>query len=335
MKKPSSLAVLALGTGLAVVACSGSSTGVDPSGSSGSSGSSGEGSSGSSGEGSSGSSGTSGSSGSSGDPDASVVPHETKVGTITIVSNKYSIGTTSVELGTATGSFYRLPPIAGSVGTPCTTATQGACELTTCTFSGATTDAGTVPVIYTSSGTATVSGVLVNDGSMTLTPGAYGYQTVSGNVAFFTGGETVRVRAPGLPSGAPAFDLTQTAPSGVTVTSPTFNAQARVVVGSGQALNVAWAGGSASDVVVQMAAGTTAKSAQARCAFPSASGHGTVPATILTAVSSVGGSGTSFIVSSTARKVSTVDGWTLTVDLQAYGLKPAGAGLATGLVVVE
>ena len=327
MRRPSFLAVLALGTGIAIVACSGSATGVDPSG-----GSSG-GSSGTSGEGSSG--GSSGSSGSSGDLDGSVTPKETKVGTITIVSNKYLIGTTSVELGTASGSFYRLPPNAGSTGTPCSTSTQGACEVTTCTFNGGTTDAGTVPVTYTSAGTATVSGVLVNNGSMTLTPGAYGYQTVSGSVAFFTGGETVRVRAPGLPGGAPAFDLTQTAPSGVTVTSPTFNTQARVVVGSGQALNVAWSGSSASDVVVQMAAGTTAKSAQARCAFASGSGNGTIPATVLTAMSSVGGSGTSFIVSSTARKVTTVDGWTLTVDLQAYGLKPAGAGLATGLVVVQ
>jgi hypothetical protein len=33
--------------------------------------------------------------------------------------------------------------------------------------------------------------------------------------------------------------------------------------------------------------------------------------------------------------VTSADGWQITVDLQAYGLKPAGAGLASGLLVLQ
>ena len=43
----------------------------------------------------------------------------------------------------------------------------------------------------------------------------------------------------------------------------------------------------------------------------------------------------SFIFPSTARKVSTIDGWQITVDLQSFGLKPAGKGLTTGLLVIQ
>jgi hypothetical protein len=176
-----------------------------------------------------------------------------------------------------------------------------------------------------------VSGVLVNDGTMTLTPGGYGYNTVSGSVAFFTGGETVKFAAPGNAKGAPAFDTTLSAPSSVTITSPVFDSQGRVTVGGGQNLTVKWSGATAGEVATQISSGTSAKSAIARCAFPTASGQGVVPASVISAVKAVGAQ-TSIVISSESRTVKNPDGWDLTITLQAYALKPQGGGIASGLL---
>jgi hypothetical protein len=170
---------------------------------------------------------------------------------------------------------------------------------------------------------------------MTITPGAYGYQTVSGSVAFFKGGESVRLTAPGNPTGAPAFDVALTAPASVKVTAPVFDAQARVTASAAQPLSVAWQNGGGGEVAVQIASGTTAKSASARCAFPAGSGHGVVPSAVLTAVGAIGAQ-TSITVSAESRAVKNPDGWDITVSLQAYGLRAGGTGgIASGLLQLQ
>lgn len=322
-----------------VLACSGAGAEV-PGGGPG--GSSGEGSSGtdgtSSSSGSTGSSGSTSSSsgGSSGDPDPT--PKETKVGTITITSTAYKVGTTPVEMGSAWGSFYRIPPQApgGPSTSSCTTNTTGACTVNACTFgSSAPADGGAPAIAYTHAGVAKVTGVLVNDGSMTLTPGGYGYQTVSGSVAFFKGGESVGVSAPGNPNGAPAFDVKLTAPSSIVVTAPVFDAQSRVSVGAGKNLAVGWQNAAGGEVAVQISSGTSAKSAIARCAFPAGAGQGVVPSSVLAAVGAVGGQ-TSITVSAESRAVKNPDGWDITVTLQAYGIRAgASGGIASGLLQIQ
>lgn len=321
----------------AVAACSGGTSTIGNGASSGSSGeeesSSGNGSSSSSGNGSSSSSGNGSSSGaSSGDP-----PQATKSGTITIMSTHYKVGQTPIEMGSATGTFYQLPPATGAAGaSPCTITKEGACTVTACTFGSTPTDAGAPSIQYTHAGPVKVSGVLVNNGTMTLTPGAYGYQTVSGNAAFFNGGENVRLVAPGNPSGAPAFDVALVAPTSPNVTAPTFNAQSQVVVANGQSLGLAWQNGGSGEVVAQIASGTQQKSAIARCAFPGGAGNGTIPAAAIKTVYGAGAQ-TSFFVSAEGNKVLTPDGWTITVALQAYGLRATanGPSIASGLLVVQ
>src|SRR4029079_443838 len=126
---------------------------------------------------------------------------------------------------------------------------------------------------YTDSGLMKISGVQVNDGTMTLTPGQYGYVTVSGAVALFNGGDTVRFVAPGNPSGAPGFDVSLVAPTSVQVTAPAF-VQGKVSASSTQDLNIAWTGSATSGVSAQLAGGTTGASAIARCSFSGSAGHG-------------------------------------------------------------
>lgn len=319
--------------GILLAACSAGSvvvSGAPGDGSSGSSGADGTsgGNDGTSSGASSGTSGaSSGSTGSSGD-----APKETKVGTITVMSTAYRVGTTPVEMGSAFGTFYRLPAPIGTTASACTTTTTGACTVNTCTFGSSSPDAGTPSIDYTNAGVATVSGVLVNDGSMTLTPGGYGYQTVSGSVAFFKGGETVRISAPGNPSGAPAFSISLKAPASMTVTAPVFDAQSKIVVASGQSLSVGWQSATAGEVVVQIASGTSAKSATARCAFPSSAGSGAVPASVLSSVYGIGAQ-TSVTISAESRDVQKPDGWEITISLQSYGIRSGtNGGIASGIL---
>ena len=267
--------------------------------------------------------------GNNGTSDGSL-PTETKVGTVTIESTRYTIGTTEEEQGYASGTFYRIPPAMGSSGGGCTTQTYGACDVQTCVVGGTPTDGG-LSITYTDAGPMTISGVQVNDGTMMLTPGAYGYITVSGAVALFAGGDTVHFVAPGNSHGAPALDVSLVAPSSVTVTAPAF-VQGVVAANASHDLAVTWTGSSASAVTTQLTAGASGTSAVAHCSFSGNSGTGIVPAAAMSAVRAVGGSA-SIMVMSESRATRNPDGWNIAFSLQAYGI--ISSGLAVGTLQLE
>jgi len=249
---------------------------------------------------------------------------ETKAGLFTIESSRYTVSTTEVEQGYATGMMYRIPPITSGGGGSCTNTTKGSCDIQTCTAGMTTTDGG-LAITYTDSGPVKISGVQVNDGTMTLTPGGYGYVTVSGGVALFNGGDTVRWLAPGNPSGAPAFDVSLVAPTAVQVTAPTF-VQGKVTASATQSLGVAWSGTTNTAVTVQLAGGTSGQSVLARCTFTGTSG--VVPAEVVSAIRAVGGSA-SIMVMMESRATRNPDGWNIAFSLQTYGLIPSGVAVGT------
>jgi hypothetical protein len=214
----------------------------------------------------------------------------------------------------------------GGGGGGCTTTTFGACSVQTCTAGPPPTDGG-VSITYTDAGPLTISGVQVNDGTMQMTPGAYGYVTVSGAVALFNGGDTVRFVATGNPHGAPAFDVSLVAPGSAQVTAPVFT-QGNVVASSSHDLAVNWTG--AANVTAQLTAGTSGQSAVARCAFSGTSGS--VPSAAIAAVRAVGGSA-SIMVSSESHDVRTPDGWNISFALQSYGI--IASGLAVGTLTIQ
>lgn len=261
--------------------------------------------------------------GNNGGGDGTSSPTETKAGFFTINSTRYTISTTMVEQGYASGTMYRIPP-ATSGGGGCTSATYGACEVQTCTAATTTTDAG-LAITYTDSGPVKISGVEVNDGTMTLTPAGYGYATVSGAVALFNGGSTVRWVAPGNPAGAPGFDVSLVAPTAVQVTAPAF-VQGKVTASATQDLAVTWTGSSTSGVTAQLAAGAAGRSVVARCTFTGSSG--VVPAAAISAVRGAGGSA-SIMVMMENRAMRMPDGWNLAFTLQTYGLVPSGIAVGT------
>src|SRR5690606_21154202 len=261
--------------------------------------------------------------GSSGGGDGTSSPSETKTGLFTITSSRYTVANTVVEQGYASGIMYRIPPSSGGGGS-CSDTSYGACNVQTCD-SGTPTSDGGLAIMYTDSGPVTIRGVLVNDGTMTLTPGGYGYVTTSGAVALFNGGATVRWVAPGNPSGGPAFDVSLVAPTAVQITAPAF-VQGKVSASTTQDLAVTWSGSPTSAVVVQLAAGAGGHSVVARCTFAGSSG--VVPAAAISAVSSAGGTPSIMIVmESQAERMA--DGWNLEFSLQTYGLIPSGIAVGT------
>jgi hypothetical protein len=256
--------------------------------------------------------------------DGTSSPTETKAGMFTISSSRYTVSTTMVEQGYASGTMYRIPPLS-SGGGGCTSVNHGACEVQTC-VSGTTTMDGGLAITYTDSGPVTISGVEVNNGTMTLTPGGYGYATVSGAVALFNGGATVRWVAPGNASGGPGFDVSLVAPTAVQVTAPAF-VQGKVTASATQDLAVTWSGATTSAVTAQLAAGTGGQSVVARCTFTGGT-SGIVPAAALSAVRSAGGSA-SIMIMMESRATRMPDGWNLAFALQTYGLIPSGIAVGT------
>jgi hypothetical protein len=273
-----------------------------------------------------------GSSGSDGDPDGGnggggggggSSATETKAATFTISSTRYTVSNTPIEQGYASGTMYRIPP-GSSGGGSCNTTTKGPCEVQTCDSGTTPTTDGGVAITYTNSGTIAISGVDVNDGTMTLSPGAYGYTTVSGAVALFTGGATVRWLAPGNASGGPAFDVSLPAPTAVQVTAPTF-VQGKVSASASQDLTVSWSG--SATVMTQLSAGAAGHSVVARCTFASGS-SGVVPAAAVSAVAAAGGT-PSIMVMMESRTTKMPDGWNLAFSLQTYGLISSGVAVGT------
>jgi len=255
--------------------------------------------------------------------DGTSLPTETKAGFFTIASSRYTVSSTMVEQGYAMGTMYRIPP-GSSGGGGCTSTSYGACDVQTC-VSGTTTMDGGLAITYTDSGPVRISGVLVNDGTMTLTPGGYGYVTVSGAVALFSGGAMVRWVAPGNASGAPGFDVSLVAPTAVQVTAPAF-VQGKVSASATQDLAVTWSGTSTSAVTTQLAAGASGRSVVARCTFTGTSG--VVPAAAISAIRSAGGS-SSIMVMMESRATRMPDGWNIAFALQTYGLVPSGIAVGT------
>src|SRR5262249_34465164 len=161
-------------------------------------------------------------------------------------------------------------PPHSSGGGGCSSATYGACDVQTCD-SGTTTTDGGLAITYTDSGPVAISGVEVNNGTMTLTPGGYGYVTVSGAVALVNGRGMLRWVAPGNANGGPGFDVSLVAPTSVQVSAPAF-VQGKVSASATQDLSVAWSGAPTGSVTAQLAAGVSGHSVVARCTFNGSSG---------------------------------------------------------------
>jgi hypothetical protein len=165
----------------------------------------------------------------------------------------------------------------------CTTTMDGACVFYDCV----NLDAGTLPMpTILNAGTLEVD---VGANMIMPTPMANGEYRAQGAMSLFSGGENVRAKATGNPMGAPAFDLSVTAPSRITVTQPTYPPMGPLAISRASAFDVKWSGGMTGKVNVSLSTYPTGGYKSATCSVDASSGGVTIPATSMAKLTTGGG----------------------------------------------
>jgi len=182
--------------------------------------------------------------------------------------------------------------------------------------------------MYASAGTVTIQGLVQ---PVMLTPMTDKTYTVySAQQALYAGGETITISAPG--ADAPAFSLSYTAPSRMSITSPAKPASgAKLTVNRSQGFTASWTGGGAGEVFLYIS-GPSASNTTISCGFPASSGTGTIPAAALAMVSAGTGS---FSVSSLSRKSIDIGDWRIYGQGFFTGVWAADTTMATADVTLQ
>jgi len=244
----------------------------------------------------------------------------TKGGGIYLTSWSYTIANTPVAGMSASAGFYSAFAGTGS----CTTTTDGACTISACTSGGADAGGGAVAA---SAGTIQITG---GSKPVQLLPSGTTYTAVTGQTAFWNGGEQLDVVGAGAE--VPAFNLKVTAPGLISVTSPVWpSAGGKVPITRAQAFPVAWTGGGAGNVVVAISGTAGSLSTSVSCSFTASGGSGSVPASALALLPA---SPTSAAISITASNAteSVVSGWSLRVNAMTLGKSTSGVASAAATI---
>ena len=179
------------------------------------------------------------------------------------------------------GTFEQPPTTSSSMN--CTITPDGACSFYDCT----NTDAGTSPTpTYLNAGA-----LEVDVGANMIMPMQMAnkeYRAV-GNMPLFTGGEMVRAKATGDPMGAPAFDLSVTAPSRITMTQPTYPPMGGLQIARTGAYDLKWTGGTSGKVYASLATYPTGGYKAVACNVDASAGGITFPATSMAKLTAGGG----------------------------------------------
>ncbi|HEX7601158.1 MAG TPA: hypothetical protein VF316_06110 [Polyangiaceae bacterium] len=246
----------------------------------------------------------------------------TKGGDVYVASYAYTIANTSVAGMSASAGFDSA---FGAATGNCTTTTDGACTITSCTTGGSDAGSGAVPA---SAGIIQITG---GNKPVQLVPSGPTYTAVTGQTALWGGGEQLDVSSAGAE--VPAFDLKVIAPGYVTVTTPVWPAAGgKVPITRSQAFALAWTGGGAGDVVVAITGTAGSQSTSLSCTFSASGGSGSVPASALAMLPA---SPTSAAISITSSNVTeaVVSGWSLRVN--ALTLGKSTSGVASGGATIQ
>jgi hypothetical protein len=237
------------------------------------------------------------------------------------MSYAYTIANTPVAGMSASAGFYSAFAGTGS----CTTTTDGACTISACTSGGSDAGGGAVAA---SAGTIQITG---GNKPVQLAPSGTTYTAVTGQTAFWNGGEQLDVVGAGAE--VPAFDLKVTAPGIITVTTPVWPAAGgKVPITRASAFPVAWTGAGAGNVVVAISGTAGSQSTSVSCKFTASGGSGSVPASALALLPA---SPTSAAISITASNAteSVVSGWSLQVN--AMTLAKSSTGIASAAATIQ
>ena len=174
----------------------------------------------------------------------------------------------------ASGHLLRLHFTHRGAAGFCSYQTDGPCQIETCLQGTESPRPG--------AGDVTITGTSPGLAAPALSSG---YADVSGTQDLWTGGEAVRIRAPGAM--VPAFDVTLTAPGSATPVTPAAGA---VTVTRGQPMTLTWSGGAAAGAGTTYVAVLQTPTVVLKCSFAAAAGTGTVPGSAIMQLPA-GGSG--------------------------------------------
>jgi hypothetical protein len=151
----------------------------------------------------------------------------------------------------------------------CAMTTSGACTLSTCQ---------TAPVSGDDAGNVTISGGSIAAGAsvMSFGDGVYSYAALG---AVMTGGQSVTVSASGgtVPTFGPQ---SVTAPSLVTLTSPSVSDAGTTMISTATDVTIAWSGGQTGATMTLSLSSQVSQSSLA-CSWAASSGQGTIPHALL------------------------------------------------------
>ena len=234
---------------------------------------------------------------------------------------------------TLTGTFFaESTTTASTVGAffaesapppgPCTTRTDGPCEVTVCTsrVSTVTRPAGTLSL---SGGTMAVS----------LTPnGDNTYTTAVGATQLFAEGTALMFDGSGADGGVPAFSGMVTTPGQAMLSVPAIVDATPLAISRMAAFAVTWVPSvpaTAGTVNVRFSAvAVGGASASARCRFPLADAAGSIPATVFTDFPAGSSGSYSFYVEA-ERELTLAGGWKVTAIARSP-LSTAGGVVTSG-----
>jgi hypothetical protein len=217
-------------------------------------------------------------------PDA-LVPAPENTGFVSASSSFFVSGTTTVRAGSISATFRLASSLV------CTEEVVGDCFIYMC-------PTNPPPPTYQSAGTITVTGAALPATLMPL--GDDTYDVVSTTTqTMFDGGETIT--ASGTGGDVPAFSVSVTAPSRVTLTAPAKPAGS-LAINRGQDFQASWTGGGAGLVFLYFSATGITMS----CGYPASGGTATVPAGALAMIPAGMGS---FSAASVSNNTTDVGDW--------------------------
>ena len=242
----------------------------------------------------------------------------------------------SKTAGKESGSYKANAAFSTSATTPgCTTATQGACEVMTCTTKGGGGSGGAGGAgVAENAGDITIKGGTVDGGADNLDLKANAmtglYAELTGKTPLFADGTAMKFSAAGT-TNIPVFSGTVDAPKTITLTAPTPAADAGpgagIDVSIGSPPTFKWTNGDSNVVITLIDKTTGGTTHTAICTFTGSSGTGKIPAAALTDFAKGAGS---YSVVSQATKSATAGDWTVLLEVNNTG-NDANHALTSGV----
>jgi hypothetical protein len=252
-----------------------------------------------------------------------------KSGAITVIQTWTNVAGTTTPTFAAVASFFDT----SASDDTCTHTTAGACTVDVCNVPSTVGDPPANPsaeaappatVKAPSAGEITVTALQ----TLTLSPDTAGnYSSKTGKAELFQTGGAIAISAAG--ADVPAFQKSITAPSSVTITSPTLTVDASLPLDRSKDFAFSWSDGTAGEVGITVSAATPTRAVTILCTYPASAGTATIPTAVLGKLDATSSGNLS--IDTHSKDSVDVGGWHIITNAS----RPARAGTAFAAGPVE